>query len=142
MGTATLSFDSGELVDFLKEGGFEEGRAKTLAKALRFIKINESVVTREENIEFQTSVQKENTEFQSSIKEKSVEFKSEIASDITTLRNETKEGFLRVDAEFEKIKGEMKEGFGNTKAELIKWMAGMLIAQAASIVALLKLFSV
>jgi len=59
-------------------------------------------------------------------------FRSELKTDISKLRSELK-------ADIEKFRSELKADIERSKGETIKWVAGMLIAQAALIATLVKL---
>lgn len=51
----------------------------------------------------------------------------------------TKNDITTVRAEIEKVKFELETTIAKTKVEIIKWVAGMLVAQAVVIAALVKI---
>lgn len=47
---------------------------------------------------------------------------------------------LATKGDLERLKAELRDEMKDTKADIIKWVAGMLVAQSAVIAALVKLF--
>ena len=70
------------------------------------------------------------------VPEKQAEVQAETFAEIIEDRIATKQDLKKLELS---MKQELKLGLANTKAEIIKWVAGMLVAQAAIVATLVKL---
>lgn len=61
------------------------------------------------------------------------------AKEIASVFKETVEDQLATKADLERVKMELESSIAQSKAETVKWVAGMLVAQAAIIAGLVKL---
>ena len=77
------------------------------------------------------------------IPEKQAEVQAETFAEIIEERIATKQDILLLKQDIKELelsmKQELKLGLASTKAEIIKWIAGMLVAQAAIVATLVKL---
>jgi hypothetical protein len=69
------------------------------------------------------------------------ELRAAIANLAGELRTETATGAGGLRAEIAAVEGRLRGEIQGTKAELIKWLAGLMIGQALGVVALVRLFS-
>lgn len=70
------------------------------------------------------------------VPEEQAEIQAETFAEILEERIATKQDLKELELS---MKQELKLGLANTKAEIIKWVAGMLVAQAAIVATLVKL---
>ncbi len=70
------------------------------------------------------------------VPEKQAEVQAETFAEIIEDRIATKQDLKELELS---MKQELKLGLASTKAEIIKWVAGMLVAQAAIVATLVKL---
>ena len=77
------------------------------------------------------------------VPEKQAEVQAETFAEIIEDRIATKHDILLLKQDLKELelslKQELKLGLADTKAEIIKWVAGMLVAQAAIVATLVKL---
>lgn len=77
------------------------------------------------------------------VPEKQAEVHAETFAEIVEDRIATKQDILALKQDLKELelsmKQELKLGLASTKAEIIKWVAGMLVAQAAIVATLVKL---
>jgi len=77
------------------------------------------------------------------VPEKQAEVQAETFAEIIEDRIATKHDILLLKQDLKELELSMKQeltlGLANTKAEIIKWVAGMLVAQAAIVATLAKL---
>lgn len=70
------------------------------------------------------------------VPEKQAEIQAETFAEILEERVATKQDLKALEL---RLKQELNLGLANTKTEIIKWVAGMLVAQAAIVATLVKL---
>lgn len=70
---------------------------------------------------------------------KSADLNDKAAKEIAEVFKETIDEQLATKTDLAILKSELEATISKTKAEIIKWVAGMLVAQAAIVTALIKL---
>ncbi|MDL1963904.1 MAG: CCDC90 family protein [Deltaproteobacteria bacterium] len=115
-----LAIDTLNIYRRLKSTGFTEESAREITEIFR--------ETVEENL-----ASKNDLKITESNLTKHIEsIRSELKKDIEQLRSELKK-------DIESVRSELKKDIAESKADTIKWVAGMLVAQAALIATLVKL---
>ena len=126
-----IAFDTHRFVKRLTDCGFTEQQAETLA--------DEHVALLNGNLATKTDIEAMQHETKIDIEA----LRQETKADIEALRQETKAGIdtLRQEtkAGIEALRQETRTLIATAKYDLAKWLAGMLIAQGALIVTLIKL---
>ena len=73
------------------------------------------------------------------VPEKQAEVQAETFAEIIEDRIATKHDILMLKQDLKELELTLKRDIANIKAEIIKWVAGMLVAQAAIVATLVKL---
>jgi len=73
------------------------------------------------------------------VPEKQAEVQAETFAEIIEDRIATKHDILLLKQDLKELELTLKRDIANSKAEIIKWVAGMLVAQAAIVATLVKL---
>ena len=73
------------------------------------------------------------------VPEKQAEAQAETFAEIIEERIATKHDILALKQDLKKLELALKQDLANAKSEIIKWVAGMLVAQAAIVATLVKL---
>jgi hypothetical protein len=73
-----------------------------------------------------------------------IEETSKIRNELTSLRSESKEDIANLRSELKEdianLRGELKGDIGNLKNDVIRWIVGIAIAQAALLISILAFF--
>jgi hypothetical protein len=128
--TPITHFDTLVYANKLKEGGVPARQAETEAETLAEI-FKESLATKQDITELKNITQNDIAELRSTTKQ-----------DIAALKSDMDSKFAAVDLKFAAvdIKFSMIDvRFSELKAEMIKWVVGISLAQTALIVSLLKI---
>lgn len=125
------------LIDFFEEhnGMFATTGDNSVREDLKALELRLNASLRESELRTQLEIEKVRGE----VKETEAKLKTEIEK----IRAEVKETEARLKIEIEKVRGEVKETearviekLESNKHELLKWITGMVVAQAAVFVAL------
>jgi hypothetical protein len=119
-----LSPDTLNIYNRLKSAGLPEASAKEIAEVFR--------ETIEENLATTTDLKTTESNLTKYIES----VRAELKKDIESLRGELK---AELKKNVELVRAELRKEIAESKASTIRWVAGMLIAQAALIATLVKL---
>ena len=111
-----LAFDTHQYVKKLVSAGMPEPLAEIQSEALSTI-IEQDLVTKQD-LELA---------------------KAELKRDIKDLEASTRRDIKELDAKIELTKSELKRDLAEVKADLLKWIVGLMLAQTGVIAALVKL---
>ena len=109
---AIIAFDTLSYANELKEAGFTEKQAEIQAKTLKKI-IESNLATKQDILMLQKEIEKN--------------------------AQAAKQDILMLQKDIATTKTDLQKEIANTKAGIIKWVAGMLLAQAAIVATLVKL---
>ena len=115
-----LAIDTLNIYSRLKATGLSEDSAKEIAEVFREM-IEENLASKNDLKTTESNL----TKYIESVR-------AELKKDIESVRAELKK-------DIELLRSELRREIAESKVSVIKWVAGMLIAQAAFIVALIKL---
>ena len=113
---AIIEFDTLSYANELQRAGFTEKQAEVQATTLKRI-INSNLSTKQDILILQKDIAETKGDLQKEIAESKADLQKEIAG----------------------IKGDLQKEIAETKAGIIKWVAGMLLAQSAVVATLVKL---
>ncbi len=123
MSKHAIIFDTHRFVSRL----IETGMAQTTAEALA----DEQIRLIESNLANKNDLAETNQRIE--------ELRAETKHDIENLRSEMHQKLAETNHKIETLRSETHQKLAETKTDLIKWMVGMLIAQAGLIIAFVKL---
>lgn len=129
----TIAIDTLTIFDALKKS-FTEEQAHTLSRTLAAT-FDEQAASKRDMKELDVNIRREIKEIELKIEvvRKEVEtFRKDVDLKIESLRRE-------IDLKIENVRAELKRDIAEAKADVIRWMIGVGFAQAAFIVAVLKL---
>ena len=126
-----VSIDTLNIYSRLKASGLSEETAKEIAEVFRET-VEENLANKNDLRATESNLTKYIESVRSELKKDIESVRSELKKDIESLRTE-----LKKDIEILRI--ELKKDIAESKANTVRWVAGMLIAQAALIAALVKL---
>ena len=143
-----------EFFDALREAGVTEQQARAAVESLsreldrRWAVRTDDLATRadldlskaafkSDTVELKAELKADVAELRTELKADMAELRAEVKADVAELRTEVKADVAEVKADIAKVRTEM----ANLKVEVIKWVAGLLIAQSAIIGALFKLLA-
>ena len=115
-----ITFDTYAYVKKLKAVGFTEEQAEVQAETMVSI-IGDQVATRQD------------------LKGLGVTLRADLKELEVTLKADLKELDITLKADLKELDVTLRAEIAKTKAEIIKWVAGMLVAQAAIVATLVKL---
>ena len=128
---STVLFDTHGFVKRLVGAGMPEQQAEILAEEHARL-LNERLATKVD-LEQQTAL----------LQRDSAEAKTELHRDLAETKAELQHEIAKLNADLQRRMAEMdaalQRQMGDNKAETLKWVAGMMVAQAAVIVALFRL---
>jgi predicted phage-related endonuclease len=128
---SAIVLDTLEYADKLREGGMSEQQAHALAKALAEV-VDKQLATKGEIVERETNLKRDIKELETSLRRDMKELETSIQRDMkeleTDLRHEIKESEMT-----------LRRDMAEIKADMLKWLVGLLFLQAGFIVALIKL---
>ncbi len=133
------AFDTHQFVQNMTEAGFTPPQTEALVNAQRTV-LNANLV-----------VKADLNEAKSELKQDIAEVKAELKADIARLDTRITEVESSLDARITEVKTELKQEIMRVesslkqeiyllKADIFKWMTGIMLAQATLIVGLIKLF--
>ena len=126
-----VAIDTLNIYSRLKSTGLSEESAKEIAEVFRQT-VDENLANKIDLEQVKSELQKEIQLLRSELKKDIQELRSELKKDIQELRSELKK-------DIEMLRSELQKEIAESKAGIIRWVAGMLVAQAALIAALVKL---
>ena len=126
-----VAIDTLNIYSRLKSTGLSEESAKEIAEVFRQT-VDENLANKIDLEQVKSELQKEIQLLRSELKKDIQELRSELKKDIQELRSELKK-------DIEMLRSELQKEIAESKAGVIRWVAGMLVAQAALIAALVKL---
>jgi uncharacterized small protein (DUF1192 family) len=133
-----IDFDTLSYSQQLIEAGFTTKQAEIQAKTLK--KIIESNLATKQDV---FMLQKDISDTEATLQKDISNTKAELQKDISNTKAELQKDISNTKAELQKdisnTKAELQKDISDTKAEIIKWVAGMLVAQAAIVATLVKL---
>lgn len=129
-----IHFDSHRFVKRLTEAGMSERTAEVLADEQMNL-IQGELATKHDI----ALVQRNGDEIRQQIKQMDVDLRKEIAQGRSDLRKEIAQGQSGLRMEIEQMRTALQLEIEQSKFALLRWMAGMFVAQGGVIVALLRL---
>ena len=120
---AAIEFDTLSYANELQKVGFTGQQAEVQAKTLKRI-IDSNLAAKQDILMLQKDI---------------AETKGALQKDIENNANAAKQDILMLQKEIAEIKGALQKEIAETKGGVIKWVAGMLLAQSAVIATLVKL---
>ena len=133
-----LVFDTFDYARKLQKVGFSEEQAVVQVEALRTL-LEHDLATKQDIANVQRDIAELRKETQQSIES----LRKETQQSIESLRKETQQSIesLRKETQLGQVQivADLKRDIAESKAEILKWVAGMLIAQTAVVASLVKL---
>tara|TARA_E500000178_G_scaffold13326_1_gene12810 strand:+ start:97 stop:504 length:408 start_codon:yes stop_codon:yes gene_type:complete len=133
-----LIFDTFDYAKKLQRAGLTEEQASVHVEALRTL-VEHDLATKQDIANVQRDIAELRKETQQSIES----LRKETQQSIESLRKETQQGIesLRkeTDVKLAELNVSLVKEIATAKAETIKWVAGMLVAQGAVVATLVKL---
>ncbi len=129
-----IAFDTHRFVKRLKEGGFTERQAETLADEQVSL-LNANLATKADIADVKADIEKVKLATKADIEVLRLETKA----DIEALRLATKADIEAVKGDIEALRLETKADIEAIKADLIRWMVGMMVAMTGIFAAIVKL---
>lgn len=126
------AIDTLNIYNRLKSAGLPEACAKEIAEVFRET-IEENLATTTDLKTTESNLTKYIESVRAELKKDIESVRAELKKDIESLRAELKK-------DIELLRAELRKEIAESKASIIRWVAGMLIAQAALIATLVKLF--
>ena len=126
-----VAIDTLNIYSRLKSTGLSEESAKEIAEVFRQT-VDENLANKIDLEQVKTELQRDLERVRSELKKEIQQLRSELKKDIELVKSELKK-------DIELVKSELKKEIAESKAGTIRWVAGMLVAQAALIAALVKL---
>ncbi len=141
--------DTLRIYERLRESELTDRASKEIAEVIKEM-LEGNLATKRELKEVEAAlkvdIEKLRSELKSDIEKlrsDTEKIRSELKSDIEKLRSELKSDIEKLRSELksdiEKLRSELKIDIERTKSDTVKWVAGLLIGQAALIITLLKL---
>jgi len=125
-----IAFDTHRFVKRLKEGGFTERQAETLADE-QVALLNANLATKADIADVKADIEKVKLATKADIEA--------VKGNIEALRLETKADIEAVKGDIEALRLETKADIADVKADLIRWMVGMMVAMTGIFAAIVKL---
>ena len=126
-----LTVDTLNIYSRLKSTGLSEESARAIAEIFREA-IEENLANKKDLKTTETNLTKYIESVRTELKKDIEVLRTELKKDIEALRSELKK-------DIEVLRAEVKTEIAESKTSTIKWVAGMLVAQAALIATLVKL---
>ena len=126
-----LAIDTLRIYSRLKSTGLTEESAEEIAEIFRET-VEENLASKKDLKTTESNLTKDIEAVRSELKKDIEAVRSELKKDIEAVRTELKK-------DIEAVRTELKKDIAESKADTIKWVAGMLVAQAALIATLVKL---
>ena len=126
-----LTVDTLNIYSRLKSTGLSEESARAIAEIFREA-IEENLANKKDLKTTETNLTKYIESVRGELKKDIEALRTELKKDIEVLRSELKK-------DIEVLRAEVKTEIAESKTSTIKWVAGMLVAQAALIATLVKL---
>jgi len=126
-----LTVDTLNIYSRLKSTGLSEESARAIAEIFREA-IEENLANKKDLKTTETNLTKYIESVRTELKKDIEALRTELKKDIEALRSELKK-------DIEVLRAEVKTEIAESKTSTIKWVAGMLVAQAALIATLVKL---
>ena len=126
-----LAIDTLNIYSRLKATGLSEDSAKEIAEVFREM-IEENLAGKNDLKTTESNLTKDLKTTESNLTKYIESVRAELKKDIESVRSELKK-------DIELLRAELRREIAESKVSVIKWVAGMLIAQAAFIVTLIKL---
>jgi len=137
-----LAIDTLNIYSRLKATGLSEDSAKEIAEVFREM-IEENLAGKNDLKTTESNLTKDLKTTESNLTKYIESVRAELKKDIESVRSELKKDIESVRSELKKdielLRAELRREIAESKVSVIKWVAGMLIAQAAFIVTLIKL---
>lgn len=138
----TLTFDTLAYAKKLKSAGFTEAQAEAQAETIIAL-ITEELATKTNLKELDNSLTIRMKELEDSLNSKMKELDNSLTFRMkeleTKLEARMKELETKLEARIKELELRLEVKIETTKSEIIKWVAAMLVAQAALIAAMVKL---
>lgn len=139
---SAVLFDTHGFVKRLVGAGMPEQQAEILAEEHARL-LNERLATKLD-LEQQTALlRRDLAETKAELQRDLAETKAELQRDLAEMKAELQHEIAKLRVELQRdmaeLKADLQRQMGDTKAETLKWVAGMMVAQAAVIVALFRL---
>ena len=125
-----ITFDTLKFVERLEAGGFTHSQAKAAAEAFAEA-TGQELATKSDLGLTKADIQAEIAGLRAELKSDLATLRTEFKSDLATLRTELK-------TDMESLRTEFKSDMAALKVDFIKWMVGLLFAQTALLLTLLK----
>lgn len=151
---SNILFDTHGFVKRLVGAGMPEQQAEILADeharllnerlANKVDLEHQTALLQRDTAEAKQELQRDLAETRTRLERDLAETKAELQHEIATLKVELQRELAETKADLQRqiaeTKADLQRQIGDTKVETIKWVAGLMIAQAAVIVAILRLF--
>ena len=137
-----LAIDTLSIYRRLKSTGLTEESARGITEIFRET-VEENLASKNDLKTTESNLTKYLKTTESNLTKYIEAVRSELKKDIESVRSELKKDIESVRSELKKdiesVRNELKKDIAESKADTIKWVAGMLVAQAAFIATLVKL---
>ena len=149
-----VAIDTLNIYSRIKSTGLSEESAKEIAEVFRQT-VDENLANKIDLEQVKNELKKDIEQLRSEVKKEIEQLRAEVKKDIEQLRSKVKKEIEQLKSELKRdieqlrsegkndielLRSELKKDIAESKAGIIRWVAGMLVAQAALIAALVKLF--
>lgn len=135
MSALPISFDTLTYARKLEQAGFTRDQAEVQAFAMREI-IEDKLATKADLERVRLELQRDIEISRADLDAKVEMAKAELKTDIEKVRAELKTDIEKVRGEVKETEARLTEKLESNKHEILKWITGMVVAQAAVFVAL------
>ena len=132
-----VTFDTLAFVKKIESSGLEAKHAESIAEAMRDVfeeNLSDTIFTKEDGRALKYELKADISEFKSELKEEV----SKLKSDISEFKSELKEEVSELKSELKEEISESKANMFKLKSEMIMWVIGLLFAQTAVMVSIIK----
>ncbi|MDL1964379.1 MAG: DUF1640 domain-containing protein [Deltaproteobacteria bacterium] len=133
-----LAIDTLRIYSRLKSTGLTEESAREIAEIFRET-VEENLASKNDLKTTESNLTKYIESVRAELKKDIESVRAELKKDIELLRSDLTKEIELVRKDTKLISAELKQEIAESKAGIIKWVAGMLVAQAALIATLVKL---
>ena len=133
-----LAIDTLRIYSRLKSTGLTEESAEEIAEIFRET-VEENLASKKDLKTTESNLTKYIEAVRAELKKDIEAVRAELKKDIEAVRSDLKTTESNLTKDIEAVRTELKKDIAESKADTIKWVAGMLVAQAALIATLVKL---
>lgn len=135
---AVVAFDTHAYIKKLKAAGVPEEQAEVHAETIAQL-IEGELATKRDIEELRQTMKRDIEEFRQDTKRDIEALRLATQRDIEELRQTTKQAIEGLRRDMKELEITLRRDMADTKADMLKWTAGLLVAQAGFIIAAVKL---